>query len=282
MMNGVLCESFSSSKGQNTLSTKISYAVFGSFATAVYWTFVDQHDEDMHFSNIITLASGLQMLGFLLLYMKLSYTKSCAGISVRALALYGMMYVARLTSTLNKNGYLPVDKTGDHIYQFCDIVSLILVAQILCQAMGTLKYTYQENHDSFNIVPAIVVSFVLAFFLHPDLNRHQFYDFIWTFHLFLATFAMVPQLWMMSKMGGEVESLTAHFVGLTCASSLCSFLFWFYGFPELAPNDGGLNLGGWTIILCYGAQLLLSADFMYYYVKGMMGDSKVVLPLYEV
>ena len=35
-----------------------------------------------------------------------------------------------------------------------------------------------------------------------------------------------------------------------------------YGYVELAPTNGGANVGGWTIIVMHCLQLLMSADFM--------------------
>ena len=43
------------------------------------------------------------------------------------------------------------------------------------------------------------------YFIHADLNRSFLYDTIWAASTNLDTVAMLPQLWMMTRIGGEVE-----------------------------------------------------------------------------
>jgi len=101
--------------------------------------------------------------------------------------------------------------------------------------------------------------------------------------LFLDTITMLPQLWMLTKLGGQVESLTSHFVAALVVSRCLSFAFWLYGYKELVPQAGGPNIAGYTIITAHSLQLLLCADFMYYYVKGMAKASRsMVLPTFDV
>merc|ERR1719231_1690637 len=97
----------------------------------------------------------------------------------------------------------------------------------------------------------------------------------------LDTVAMLPQLWMVTKLG-EVESMTSHFVALLIASRACSFAFWFYGYKELRDDPRGgratLNLAGWQLIAAHALQLLLSLEFLYYYVKARIKGGRMQLP----
>jgi len=68
--------------------------------------------------------------------------------------------------------------------------------------------------------------------------------------------------------GSQVEALTGHYVAAITASRISYFVFWYFGFVELAPVDGGFNAAGWTIISMQVLQLLFLADFMYYYLKA--------------
>merc|ERR1719502_1418805 len=115
----------------------------------------------------------------------------------------------------------------------------------------------------FNFIPACVL---MAICVHGDLNDSPFFDVMWTIGLNLDTIAMLPQLWLLTKLGGNVEALTSHFVALQVLSRCCSFAFWFYGYVEITPEHQ-FNAAGYMIIVAHLAQLLLSADFMYYYVK---------------
>merc|ERR1719149_434813 len=93
---------------------------------------VSKFASDRTFSGLITLAAAVQCLGFLLLRMKIR-KQGAAGISSRSLQLFAVMYVMRLYSTLQFNGYLPVDSSGDWVYQAIDVLALVCVMSILCE-----------------------------------------------------------------------------------------------------------------------------------------------------
>merc|ERR1719198_710622 len=83
---------------------------------------------------------------------------------------------------------------------------------------------------------------------------------------------MLPQLWMLVKKGGKVEALTANFVALIFLSRLMTWFFWYSGYNELAPKEGGKFTGGFNkvgllIMVAQSLQLAISGDFMYHYFK---------------
>merc|ERR1719161_972686 len=254
------CIAGTSSKKRENLTIVASYlAVAGCLL--VLW----REYSDRDFSFLITLAGAAQTLGFFLLVHKMKAHKSAAGVSSKTLQMYVMMFVFRLNSTMVKNGYLPVDATGDWAYQACDITSLLLVFQALFYIHKRFKDTYQEKHDSLPIWNAVLPLMLLAGVLHGNLNHSWYFDTVWTLSMYLDTIAMMPQLWMLVVKGGHVEALTSHYVASIFFSRFLTFSFWFTGFPELAPEDGGFNKMGWLLCGCHGLQLLLSADFMYHY-----------------
>ena len=104
----------------------MSYAIFTFFWFVVWGKF-----SSWKFSAILTCASVVQCLGFLLLSLKVRGSKSVAGLSGKMLVLYILHLATRLTSTSLKNGYLPMDKTGDYMYQLVDFATLLLVLQLL-------------------------------------------------------------------------------------------------------------------------------------------------------
>jgi len=228
------------------------------------------------------MGAGIQACGFTVLSLKVREQKSAAGISAKMLQMYVLMLIFRLTSTLNKNGYLPVDRSGDWVYQASDIVTLVIVCQLLCRMHTTHSSTYDREHDTMQVLPMIPACIVLGMLVHGDLNDSWFFDTVWTIGMNLDTVAMLPQLWMLTKKGGEVEMLTAHFVAAVVLSRLCAFAFWFYGYPELAPKDGGYNWAGWKIVGAHAAQIALSGDFMYYYIQSMLSARRMLLPHYDV
>merc|ERR1719446_1998371 len=101
------------------------FAAYGLFilGACALWHLV----ADGEFSAILTISVMLQCLAVLLLGLQMLSTGSAAGISARALILDAIALCCRLSSTLWLNGYLPVDASGDHIFQAIDIISLVLV-----------------------------------------------------------------------------------------------------------------------------------------------------------
>ena len=79
---------------------------------------------------------------------------------------------------------------------------------------------------------------ILASFVHADLNRNIFFDVIWFTSLNLETVALVPQLWMMSQIGGKVHSISAQFVACNIASKVMTVTFWMWAFTELVDRNG--------------------------------------------
>jgi len=236
---------------------------------------------DMNFSVVCTIGSGLQCLAFILLALKMRAAKSARGISAKSLQIYVLVFVCKLTSTLNKEGYLPIDKTGDWVYQVCDLVTLLLVLLLLGRIYTTNASTYSQDADSFRIAPMLAVCLGAALLLKGDLNRSLLYDTAWMLSVALDTVAMVPQLWLLSKLGGAVDALTSHFIALLFASRALIFAFWFVGYPELAPLEGW-NACGYAHVVLHFTQLLLCADFIYYYVKAGINQEALVLPELDV
>merc|ERR1719313_872974 len=107
------------------------------------------------------------------------------------------MLLFRLTSTLNKNGYLPVDRSGDWVYQAADIVTLVIVCQLLFRIHVTNRATYDKEHDTMQVLPMVPVCVVLAILIHADLYNSPFFDIVWTIGMNLDTVAMLPHLWML-------------------------------------------------------------------------------------
>merc|ERR1719359_1393006 len=83
------------------------------------------------FTAILTLSVFAQALAFLFLHMQISASRSVAGISGKTLIMHAVKLCCRLSTTLWLDGYLPTDKSGDWIYQVGDVLSLLLVFQVL-------------------------------------------------------------------------------------------------------------------------------------------------------
>merc|ERR1719421_1508345 len=254
------------------LKVILSYVVFFVGAVTLY------HALSAGFSSTLTLSAGFQCLAFVLVAMKVQSERVTSGLSGKTLMMYAATLCFRLSSTLWLNGYLPVDRTGDWAYQAIEVCSLGLVLYLMRSVFVTHRSSDQEAQDSLpiNVKNIIMGCFVLAVVIHPNLDRKTLFDVLWTTGCYLETVAMLPQLWMLSKIG-EVEALTSHFVVLSVLSRVCSLIFWYRGFAELRPAHGGFNFPGYGVMGAHIIQLLLSCDFVFLYVKSFR-RSRMALP----
>lgn len=234
------------------------------------------------FSACITLSGALQTLAFTsLLLSTLRKRSTPVGLSQRALWLYAVMLVCRLTSTLFKNGYLAVDETGDGLYQFCDILSLLVVSVLSYRGFTQDSRKADCDKDASDCFPVqllIGASAAVAVLIHPSMNHNAPFDIAWTTSLYLETVALVPQLFAISALGGELDPVMGHYVGTLTLSRAVCLLFWIHGYEDLAPRSGATNWGGLAVVVAQLLQLLLSADFMFYYVKALALGKRLVLP----
>lgn len=262
-----------------TLKMRENFKVGSIYLTFVVCTWaLANMCSDGSYSSVLTLGSGIQCLGFCALLQKVRQTKSVAGISKKTVQLYGLVLVLRLCSTLQRSGYIPVDRSGDWVYQSADLTSLLFVLELLlCFEEPRLRATYQEEYDTMDLVKMVPACCMLAFFVHGNLNDSVVFDTVWTASMNVDTVSMLPQLWMLAKIGGEVEGMTAHFVVALMLSRACSFAFWVYGYKELGKVRR-LNVAGYQLLAAHFIQLGLSADFLLHYLSARLKGRRMVLP----
>jgi len=244
--------------------------------------FVATQYEHLNFSSVLTLGAGLQSLGFFFLNVLVRSRQSVSGVSGKSLQLYAIMFMFRLTATISMDGYVPTDKTGDWLFQLADVTSLLIVLQLLRRVYKTNAETHQESQDTLNLTPILPVAMGFALLTYGDLNGSVFYDYIWMVGCAMDTVAMLPQIFLLSRVGGKVEGLASHYVACIFASRAFTFTFWYYAYPDTAPIGGGFNHCGYAILLLHLMQLVMSGDFMYYYLKSVKNGHALVLPALDV
>lgn len=243
-----------------------TYAVFILSGGAV-WHLV----ADGAFSSILTLSAIVQCLAVALIALQVGLTGSARGVSARALSLDALAVCLRLSSTVWLNGYLPVDKSGDHIFQIFDMVSVALIGWLLHQVIVVKRHTYQMEEDSMPLAPIIVSCLVLAALLHGNMNNRAFFDTTWMAGMLVSSVAVLPQLWLITKTGGSVEALTSHYIAAMAVSRILSGMFMWHARFDITckPWITGFNHASWTILAAHLCQMLLLADFAYYYIKAV-------------
>jgi len=220
--------------------------------------------KDPYSADIRLLELALQMIS----------SGSAAGISAKALTLDALAICCRLSSTLWLNGYLPVDVTGDHIYQIFDICSLCILGWLLYQVLVVKRHTYQAEEDTLPILPMAMGSLVLAFLLHGNMNNRPLFDAFWMAGLFMSVVAVLPQLWLVTHTGGRVEALTSHYIAVMAVSRALSGIFMWHARDDITCNPWitGLNHASWAILAAHFLHMLLLGDFGYYYIKAVLAN----------
>lgn len=246
---------------------QVTYALFGAGTYGVF-----THLADGEFSAILTVAVMFQCLALTLLALQVLAKGNAAGISAKALQLDAASLCFRLSSTLWLNGYLPVDMTGDWIYQAFDIFSLAIVGWLLYQVQIVHAKTYQAQEDSMPTVPVLLAAFLLAVPLHADMNSRPLFDVLWMAGLFVSAVAVLPQLWLITKTRGRCEALTSHYIAAMAVSRILQGTFMWHARHDItcAPWVDGVNHAVWAILGACALHLIFLADFAYYYVRAIL------------
>jgi len=234
------------------------------------------------FSSILTMSVMCQCLAFALLALQVISVGNADGISTRALSLDALALACRLSSTLWLNGYLPMDASGDWVFQAIDICSLMLVVGLLCSVLRTGRSEEMREKDSLPVGSLTVGSFALAFVLHADMNSRPIFDSLWMAGLFLSTVSILPQLWLIVRTGGKVQAFTSHHIATLAFSRMLSGVFMWYARHDITcqPWVEGYNHAIWAILGTHLVHVVLLADYMYYYIRAMVrGGVACVLDL---
>mmetsp|Transcript_82897 Transcript_82897/g.152060 ORF Transcript_82897/g.152060 Transcript_82897/m.152060 type:complete len:281 (-) Transcript_82897:96-938(-) len=247
----------------------VAYGLFALAAGGI-WHFV----ADGNFSAIITISVMFQCLAAVLLSLQVLSTNSASGISMRALGLDVMALCFRLSSTLWLQGYLPVDASGDYIFQALDLCSVGILLWLLYHVLVVKRSTYQEDEDSLPVFPLILGSVILAILFHGNMNSRPVFDSLWMAGVFLSTVAVLPQLWLITRTGGQVDALTSHYIAAMAASRALSGVFMWHASEDIScePWVGSFNHAIWAILGSHLLHLLLLGDFGFYYIKAVVAQ----------
>lgn len=243
------------------------YVFFALVAFAVYHIVAERE-----VSSILTLSAIVQCLGITFLCMQVFSSGTAVGISVGALLLDALAIGFRLSSTLQLDGYLPVDKSGDHVYQAVDVCCLFMIVWLLHHVLWVKGNTYQAHEDSFRICPTVVICLGLAAILHADMDGSPLFDTFWMTGLFLGVVAVLPQLWLIMKNSCQVQALTSHYIAALALSRILSGVFMWMAREHITCVRwfDSINHGVWAILIAHLIHLALLGDFAYCYVRAIL------------
>jgi hypothetical protein len=230
---------------------------------------------------MMTLSGFAHCLGLVLLCIQVVSSRSAAGVSARALILDGIAISLRLSSTLFFEGYLPNDKSGDHVYQCADLCSLVLIVFLLHSVLVTYRSTYQVAEDDISIGPMVAICIVLGAIFHGDMDDHPVFDTFWLSGLLVSVVAVLPQYWMISKSNGQTQVLTAHYIAATATDRILSGLFMWYvrQYITCLPWFGEFQHTIYMILAAHLLHLLLLSDFAVFYAQALLKKDRNAVDL---
>eukprot|EP00929_Paragymnodinium_shiwhaense_P094858 TRINITY_DN5568_c0_g2_i1.p2 TRINITY_DN5568_c0_g2~~TRINITY_DN5568_c0_g2_i1.p2 ORF type:complete len:283 (-),score=71.40 TRINITY_DN5568_c0_g2_i1:55-903(-) len=245
----------------------LAYVVFGLVGFIVHHVVAGGE-----FSSILTLSVIVQCLGVSFLCLQVVTTNSAAGISAGALMLDACSFGFRLSSTTWLDGYLPVDESGDHVYQIVDMCSLAMVLWLLYQVLVAKRSSYQEDEDTLPVAPMVIGCVIMAALFYGNMNARPIFDTLWMAGLLSGVVAVMPQLSLVMKSGGRAEALTSHYIAALALARVLSGIFMWYARFDITCDEwvSGINH---TVIVILGAHLLhlvLLSDFAYYYGRSVI------------
>jgi len=268
MMSALSSPSFlGQSSKSDTSPVSVAYAVFFGIGFIVHHTVAGGE-----FSSILTLSIIVQCLGVSFLCLQVLTKNSAAGISANALILDALASGLRLSSTTWLDGYLPVDESGDHVYQIVDVCSLALVLWLLYQVLVVKRDTYQETEDTLPVQPMVLGCFATAVLFYGNMDDHPVFDIFWMAGLFCGVLAVIPQLSLIMKSGGRADALTAHYMAALALSRVLSGIFMWYARFDITCDEWitGINHTVIVILAAHALHLVLLSDFAYYYCRSVM------------
>ncbi|XP_028312033.1 ER lumen protein-retaining receptor 3 [Gouania willdenowi] len=212
--------------------------------------------------NVFRLAGDLShLVAIIILILKISKSRSCAGISGKSQVLFALVFTTR---------YLDLFMVFISLYNTVMKVVFLGLSYITIYLIYVrFRNTFDSENDSFRVefllIPVIGLSFLENYAFTP-------LEILWTFSIFLESVAIMPQLFMITKTG-EAESITTHylfFLGLYRALYIANWV-WRYHTEDFVDQIAVVSGVVQTIFYC---------DFFYLYVtKVLRGREKMTLPI---
>ncbi|KAJ5073142.1 er lumen protein-retaining receptor [Anaeramoeba ignava] len=212
--------------------------------------------------NIFRLAADfLHLSSILILLMKIISQKSCAGVSLKSHEIYALVFITRYLDLLTLSGGF-----YNIIFKIFFISSSVIIVYLI-----RYKYnrSYSKRLDTFRVVFLIAPSAVLALIFTDE---YSLLEILWTFSIFLEAVASLPQLFLLQRSEGEIETLTSNYVITLGGYRALYLLNWIW---RLITEN---HYRAWVVWMCGIIQTAIYSDFAYYYFKAKFEGKRLSLP----
>jgi len=249
----------------NLSDTQSLYFVYGCGAAGVPLGMMLTPDWAM--SSVLTFSVHFTMVTCAMVCLYITKSRDMRGISVKMFKLQFLGAVMRLSCTTWLNGYIPSDSSGDGLYQVLDAAVAGFSLYVIVMSMGSLRWTYYEEYDTYPFNASVWFVFIFASLTHPNLNGRPLFDTLWNVSLYFDSLAVAPQLMMMMKAHSAAPSCVCHFVFFYFLNRGFSLLFWVHGYVELGYST--FVYAGEVCLLTHFLSLIMVADYTWQYLKAM-------------
>ncbi|KAI9100422.1 ER lumen protein retaining receptor-domain-containing protein [Phlyctochytrium arcticum] len=213
--------------------------------------------------NIFRLIADLMHLASIfILLIKITKTRSSAGISFKTQALYAVVFCTR---------YL--DLFTHYVSLYNSVMKIFFIASsfyILFLMKIKYKATWDPKIDTLRVEYLVGPAAALALVFHYG-SWVNAIEIFWAFSIYLEAVAILPQLFQLQRTG-EAETITTHYLFALGAYRALYLLNWIYRyFAEQGHVD-------WITVLAGIVQTALYIDFFYIYFKRVLRGKKFQLP----
>lgn len=196
-------------------------------------------------------ADMLHLAAILVLLAKMLKTRSAAGISLKSMKLFALVFITR---------YLDVFVSFISLYNTAMKIFLILSTCHICYLMmfrAPWKSTYDAVNDTFRLHFLIVPCIVLALVFHSSTRKGLVLNVFWSFSQYLEAVAILPQIFHL-EYTQRYDALTAHYLFLLGAYRVFYLIHWIVRY---------LSVGLINHISVFAGivQSLMYVDFFYNY-----------------
>lgn len=211
--------------------------------------------------NIFRLVADLlHLASIFIIILKITKTRSCAGISLKTQILYVVVFVTRYLDLFTS--YVSLYNTLMKLFFIGSSVYIVFLCEV------RFKATRDPTLDTFRVEFLLGGSALLGLIFNYEFT---FMEVLWAFSVYLEAVAILPQLFMLSRTG-EAETITTHYLfalGMYRALYLINWIYRYF-------TEGHVDVIVW---LAGTAQTVLYSDFLWIYFTRVLKGKKFELPM---
>lgn len=187
------------------------------------------------------------------------------GISLKTQVLYALVFLTRYMDLLSFH-WVSLYNTLMKLFFIGSSIYIVVLIQSF-QKKNPIAYKEMIMNDTFKIQFLLIGALIMSLICH---HKFTLLELLWSFSVWLESVAILPQLFMLSKIG-KAPSLTVHYI---FSLGIYRFLYifnWIWRYYSEEKWD-------YIAIMAGILQTLLYSDFFYIYYKKVIKSGKFELP----